>query len=484
MARGNQRARGGVARTVRVVGVLVVLALALTTAAYRLDLAHRWGPAPVPAPDPTRQPAAVPPPPGLELPEPAPAREVAASAAGRGGGDLDPGAVRRTLAPLLDTRRMGPRVAVAVAGLDGRPAYRRGPRTLTPASTLKLLTCLAALSALGPQHRFETEVVRSGRLLTLVGGGDPLLGRRAPEPGDHPARAHVGALAGQVARDLAAEGRTRVRLAFDDTLFTGPAGSPAWEPDYLADVVSPISALWVDQGRQAADPTARSEDPATDAARAFATALRARGVRVLGTPQRRPAPDDAEAVAAVSGAPLVEVVQHVLETSDNEAAEVLARHVALAEGRPASFAGASTAVGSVLRGLGIDLRGAELRDGSGLSRHDRVSVRTLLQVLATGADPGRPELAGLLEGLPVAGFNGSLAARFATRATAGLGYVRAKTGTLTGVHGLAGVTVGRDGTPMLFVALADRVAVEDTLATRARLDRIAAALSSCRCAGG
>jgi serine-type D-Ala-D-Ala carboxypeptidase/endopeptidase (penicillin-binding protein 4) len=183
----------------------------------------------------------------------------------------------------------------------------------------------------------------------------------------------------------------------------------------------------------------------------------------------------------VRGAELVEVVQHVLEVSDNEGAEVLARHVALAAGRPASFDGASRAVRSVARDLGIPLKGAVVRDGSGLSRQDRLSVRTLLSLLAAGADPDRPELGGLLEGLPVAGFSGSLASRFTVGADAGLGFVRAKTGTLTGVHGLAGVTVGRDGTPLLFVAVADRVAVRNTLAARARLDRIAAALSSCRC---
>ncbi len=463
--------------------VLVLVVLALT--AYQLDLVDRLETdAPVPGPDPTRSPAAVPPPRGLELPDPAPAREVA-RAAPAGGADAaapDPRAVRRALAPLLATRRMGPRVAVAVAGLDGRPAYQVGPRTVTPASTLKLVTCLAALEAVGPEHRFETRTVRSGRVLTLLGGGDPLLARRPPEAGTYPARADLATLARQTARRLADDGRRRVRLRYDDTLFTGPAASPAWKPDYLSDdVVSRVSALWVDEGREEEGLIPRSADPAAAAARLFAGALRARGVQVMSV-ERGPAAATAEPVAVVRGAELVEVVQHVLEVSDNEGAEVLARHVALAEDRPASFDGASQAVRSVVRRLGIPLDGAVIRDGSGLSRQDRLSVDTLLRTLAAAADPEAPELGGLLEGLPVAGFSGSLASRFLVRADIGLGFVRAKTGTLTGVHGLAGVTVGRDGTPLLFVAVADRVAVRNTLAARARLDRIAAALAGCRCA--
>ena len=49
----------------------------------------------------------------------------------------------------------------------------------------------------------------------------------------------------------------------------------------------------------------------------------------------------------------------------------------------------------------------------------------------------QPELARVVSGLPVAGFTGSLSDRFALRSDPGLGRVRAKTGTLTGVSGLA-----------------------------------------------
>ena len=42
-------------------------------------------------------------------------------------------------------------------------------------------------------------------------------------------------------------------------------------------------------------------------------------------------------MATVRSAPLAQVVQHVLEASDNDGAEVLARQAAVGSGRPASF---------------------------------------------------------------------------------------------------------------------------------------------------
>jgi D-alanyl-D-alanine carboxypeptidase/D-alanyl-D-alanine-endopeptidase (penicillin-binding protein 4) len=74
-----------------------------------------------------------------------------------------------------------------------------------------------------------------------------------------------------------------------------------------------------------------------------------------------------------------------------------------------------------------------------------------------------------------------LAYRF-KNAPAGAGLVRAKTGTLTGVHGIAGLVSTRDGQTLAFAAVADAVPVRRSLAARAQLDRIAALLTRCGCA--
>ena len=102
-------------------------------------------------------------------------------------------------------------------------------------------------------------------------------------------------------------------------------------------------------------------------------------------------------------------------------------------------------------------------------------------MLRTASSDDRPELRSVVTGLPVAGFSGSLEDRFTTSAPAGRGRVRAKTGTLTGVSALAGVATDRDGHPMVFVLMADRIVLEDTLGARAALDALAASLGACRC---
>ena len=85
--------------------------------------------------------------------------------------------------------------------------------------------------------------------------------------------------------------------------------------------------------------------------------------------------------AAVESAPLDQVVQHVLEVSDNEGAEVLARQVAVGAGLPASFSGAAEAVEAALADLGIKTGKDRILDGSGLSRADRLRPETLLRVI-------------------------------------------------------------------------------------------------------
>ena len=466
------------------VGVLAMVVL-LLAAGISARSAGLLGGADEPAVPAGAGPLEIAPPDGLSLPVPRPGQDVLDTPTP---GPVDVAALRSAVAPLLRDPDLGRHVGLAVydLGTDRALLTSGDGETYVPASTLKLLTTLAALEVLGPDHRFTTTVVHPRSRapqsqVVLVGGGDPLLaGRRSAVDADaYPDPATLSSLVRQTVRALRGTDDP-VRLGYDDTLFSGPAASPQWERDYVPDdIVTPISALWVDEGVVGVD---RVADPARSAADQFAAALETRGLRVAGEPTPVAVPSDSRVLARAESPPLREVVQHVLERSDNEGAEVLLRHLAAATDRPASFTGGVAALEEVLTGLGVPWRGVSVDDGSGLSRSNRLTLPTLVAVLRLAADPEQPDLRGVLTGLPVARFTGSLAYRFGDPgATPGHGVVRAKTGTLSHVHALAGTTVDRDGVALGFVVIADRVRLRDTLDARDQLDRIAAALAACRC---
>jgi serine-type D-Ala-D-Ala carboxypeptidase/endopeptidase (penicillin-binding protein 4) len=347
-----------------------------------------------------------------------------------------------------------------------------------PASTLKLVTATAALHVLGPDHTFVTRVVRHGRSVTLIGGGDPFLSDRAPKASTPP-DASLQVLARRTADRLKAAGVNRVDLGYDASLFSGPDLSPHWPPGYLTDqVVSRITALWADEG-VAADRSRRVDDPAATAAADFASYLTADGVRVAGPARDRATPPAARELARVTSVPLSDIVERVLESSDNQGAEVLARQVGLAVSGRGSFTAGVDGARKTLGELGIALHGARWYDGSGLSRDDRLDPRTLVAVLQMAAAGDHPELRPVLTGLPVASFTGSLQDRF-DRTSAG-GWVRAKTGTLRGTSALAGLATDARGRLLVFAFLSNHVPDLGTLDAEAALDRLASALADCRC---
>jgi D-alanyl-D-alanine carboxypeptidase/D-alanyl-D-alanine-endopeptidase (penicillin-binding protein 4) len=118
-----------------------------------------------------------------------------------------------------------------------------------------------------------------------------------------------------------------------------------------------------------------------------------------------------------------------------------------------------------------------LRDASGLSPQDRVSPAALTALLATAVKD--PRFGPVLSGLPVGGFDGTLADRF--RSGPGGGVVRAKTGTLDGVSALAGLVRTRDGRLLAFDVTADGVRHGATARAQRALDRVATVLASCGC---
>ncbi|MDX3248900.1 D-alanyl-D-alanine carboxypeptidase/D-alanyl-D-alanine-endopeptidase [Streptomyces sp. ME18-1-4] len=378
------------------------------------------------------------------------------------------------LAPLLDDPALGARHTAAVVDVaTGRQLYGTGAdQALTPASTTKIATAVAALSAMGAEHRLTTHAALEPdtKELVLVGGGDPTLTARSDAEG----WASLRTLAVSTAAALKKRGLTQVTLSYDTTLYAGTQVHPIGVNPNLA----PVTALSADEGRtddSTSGPATRVSDPAADATRRFAEFLKAAGIRTTA-PGPSKATTRAQGLATVSSPPLSALVERMLTNSDNDIAEALARQTAVATGVRADFDGAGKAVQAQLKKLGLPTAGARFRDGSGLNREDRLTANLLTALLVKAGDPARPNLRPVLTGLPVAGFTGTLTSRYGDGAA---GVVRAKTGTLTGVNTLAGTVVDRDGRLLAFALLtADTT---DPAAAQAALDRAATALAGCGC---
>ena len=192
------------------------------------------------------------------------------------------------------------------------------------------------------------------------------------------------------------------------------------------------------------------------------------------------APGGARTLATVHSAPIARIVEQALSQSDNMLAEALARQVAIARKLPASFAGSAQAVLAALKEAGVDTSGVTLNDGSGLSRDDRVPPKVLAGLLAGVAKGTLGRASAILSGLAVAGYDGTLADRGDDDPATAPGAVRAKTGTLLGVNGLAGTVVTEDGRLLVFAVLAD-AAGGDVGRAEAALDDVATALAECGC---
>lgn len=405
-------------------------------------------------------------------------------------GDLDPGAptpdpaqVAALLQALVTDPRVGPSVGAVVADeLTGEVLAAHAPdQPRTPASTAKLVTAVAALQQLGPDRTFDTRVLQGpGDQLVLVGGGDMML---ADGPGDPDAvngRAGLADLAAQVATGLHLAGRDSVTLALDDSLFSGPAIAPGWDPaDVGAGYAAPVAALGVDVGAMGeGEYPQRYPDPAMQATRQLAAQLAAQGITVRGEPTRVTGVTG-DQVAVVHSAPLAEVVHHFLDLSDNTITEVVARMVAVDLGLPGSVDGGTQAVLRTVATLGVDTSGAHLADASGLAEGSALPPQLLLGLLRLVTDPAHPALREIGTGMPIGGLTGTLADRYTDGAATGL--VRAKTGSLAGVTSLAGTVLDADGRQLLFVLMADQTGAVGQANPRAALDATVTALAGCGC---
>ncbi len=149
--------------------------------------------------------------------------------------------------------------------------------------------------------------------------------------------------------------------------------------------------------------------------------------------------------------------------SDNAYANVLLQYL-----------GGSQSVQQALTTLGIDSNGYRLRDGSGLSRNNLATPRTLVSTLrAMSNAPGNDVF---LASLPVAGISGTLKNRL--RHTTAEGTVRAKTGTLKGVRALSGYIDHPEYGTLVFSIITNQPTSQSSYPVVTAIDEIVLRLST------
>lgn len=347
-------------------------------------------------------------------------------------------------------------VGVAVTDADGTPVFGHSADTpLLPASTQKLVVAAAALTTLGPDFRYETEVRATAAPeadgvvhgdLVLIGSGDPALA--SPRYGqvrtDRP-RTPLEALADRVA----AAGVTHITggVLGDPRVFPHQPQAPGWLPRYLEGGDTTRSSgltaeggrrLFEEGGRLRSEPAA---DPAATAAATLHGLLTERGITIDGSAGATQAPPAAPLhVGTVTSPPLRDLLRYAVQRSDNHLSDAIFRTVGLAAG-DASWAGAAVATEQALSPLQLDLAGAVLADGSGLSRNNRLTPAflTALDVAMANSSHARDWQSFLA----VAGESGTLRRRLV--GSVAERRLRGKTGSLDDAVSLSGSVVGPMG---------------------------------------
>ena len=373
---------------------------------------------------------------------------------------------------LAKDKRLGSRVGVVVAdGKSGEVLGSSSPdKLMTPASTQKLFTGVAALSSSLADSTLDTRAVLvDDNTVVLVGGGDMMLSAGHGDADSINGRAGLADLAQQVAAKVKVTGTTEVRVALDDSLFTGDDIAPTVaSPNVAAGYIAPVASLGINVGLLSdgyGDNGPRASDPGKYAAEVFSAALEDEGLKTAGAVVSATAPGDAQVLGEVSSAPLADVVGFAMQYSDNTITEVLGRLVAVDAGLPGSNDGATQAVIAIARRLGVDMTGARLRDCSGLGDGSYLSSQQLVDLLEVMVDPANSELRSEAVGMPIAGLSGTLDSghgRF-TGDNAARGLARAKTGSLPKVRALAGTVVTADGRLLAFSILADSIPADRTV---------------------
>ena len=307
--------------------------------------------------------------------------------------------------------------------------YTRGHRQLLrPASTMKLVTAIAAIDKLGGSYQFRTSLYYTGRVDSGVLSGDIYcVGGFDPRFNADDLKAFVDGIKSMGVDTI------RGRILADLTMKSADLLGEGWCWDDDNPVLSPLLVSRHD------DFLARFEQE-----------LRETGIVVEATTGEAPLPNGAYIVCTRFHT-IDQILMRMMKDSDNLYAESLFYQLAASGGnRPAEARHARQAISRLIKKVGLDPDRYKIADGSGLSLYNYLSAElevALLRYAYRNADI----FIHLYPSLPIAGEDGTLKRRmnggFAS------GNVHAKTGTLTCITSLAGYCTAANGHVLAFAII-------------------------------
>ncbi len=367
------------------------------------------------------------------------------------------GGLRRSLA-VLQTR-IPTNSCLKVDWLGETLADIRSDKQLIPASATKIMTAATAISVLGTNFTYKTDVLATQTSvagvvtdLFFVGGGDPLIVRNEYVANEKYPTLH-GTSLDTLADQIASTGIRQITgtvvgidSRYDDKRFVD-----VWPSDFHFTESGPLGALMVNDGVVLGEPM-KPDDPALAAATELRTLLIARGIAV-NSPVRHDAtiPAGATPVTSISSAPLLNILNEMLVNSDNNTAELVLKEIGYAKKKTGSTAAGLEVVAQYFADQKLSPL-PQLLDGSGLSSSDQISCNAFMSVLNSNAANIAPLLA-------VAGRSGTLSSAFEDSPVSGR--LLGKTGTLSGVKSLVGFLPVEGGQPVVFTLLMNSPGIDN-----------------------
>ncbi len=417
-------------------------------------------------------------------------------------------------------KRINPNVNLGIVVYDlnsGETLYRRNAnRLFIPASNMKLYSEAAALMVLGPDYQFENQLSTNGSQLQqgiLKGNlylhlsGDPSFNRTDLKhliyklkeldiqeiQGDVILDSSLAAVnpypPGWLKSDLSySYGAPTAPLMLDSNRLTvtvnpgAKVGEPAIvEPDDGGNVILVNNhaitkadakgcgvGLSLDQNNQltvsgcvglnqwAVQQRIAIKNPLAYAQGVVKSQLAKARIQLNGQVQLGHAPRATMLLATERSRPLSQLMADTLKPSDNLYADSLYLHAAeRLHGGPVNWQTAEPIIKNFLQQqTGIDLKKAVFTDGSGLSRYNLVTPEQTIALLKF-LYQRFPLSYEYISALPISGRDGTLQKRFGGNGQQG--FVRAKTGTMTGMNSLSGYLYSTNGHTLAFAMFINRL---------------------------